>query len=87
MKVKSIAKMYAANFLTSGDVEWVAEELFTIMETSIEKDSYEDQETTKEFLVLIIECMNNHDKHFTEEVTKTYLEKTLQTFKKGTTKK
>ena len=43
--------MYAANFLTSGDVEWVAEELFTIMETSIEKDSYEDQETTKEFNV------------------------------------
>ena len=31
--------------------------------------------------------MNNHDKHFTEEVTKAYLEKTLQTFKKGTTKK
>ena len=87
MKVKSIAKMYAANFLTSGNVEDVASELYAIMETSIDRDSYEEQETTKEFLVLIIQFMNDYDKVFTEEVTKAYLEKTLQTFKKGTTKK
>ena len=87
MKVSSIAKMYAANFLTSGDTESVAEELYAIMETSIEADSLEDQETTKEFLVLIIQCMNNHDKDFTEEVTRAYLKKTIQTYNKGTTKK
>jgi hypothetical protein len=87
MKVKSLAKMYAANFLTSGDAEWVAEELYLIMETSIGQDDFDEQEATKQFLVLIIECMNKHDKDFTEEITKAYLEKTLQTYKKGTTKK
>jgi len=79
--------MYAANFLTSGDAEWVAEELYLIMETSIGQDDFDEQEATKQFLVLIIECMNKHDKDFTEEITKAYLEKTLQTYKKGTTKK
>ena len=68
--------MYAANFLTSGNVEDVASELYAIMEASIDRDSYEEQETTKEFLVLIIQFMNDYDKVFTEEVTKTYLEKT-----------
>lgn len=87
MKVKSIAKMYAANFLTSGNVEEVASELYAIMETSIDRDTYEEQETTKEFLVLIIQFMNDYDKVFTEEVTKTYLEKTIQMYNKGTTKK
>ena len=87
MKVKSIAKMYAANFLTSGNVEDVASELYAIMETSIDRDSYEEQETTKEFLVLIIQFMNDYDKVFTEEVTKTYLEKTIQMYNKGITKK
>ena len=57
IKRKQLAKIYAAKFLACNDVLWVAEELYSIMEESIAYDSAIKQETTKEFLVDIIEIM------------------------------
>ena len=59
IKRQYLAKVYAAKFLARDDVLWVAEELYSIMEESIEYDSITKQEVTKEFLVDIIEIMTS----------------------------
>jgi|TARA_S200002703_G_C3741624_1_gene228063 hypothetical protein len=78
IETKAIAKMYAAKFILRNDVLWVAEELFSIMEESIQYDPPESQETTKSFLVDIIEVMQNLDREYTEQITAAYLELALQ---------
>ena len=70
--------MYAAKFILKNDVLWVAEELFSIMEESIEYDSLAGQETTKNFLVDIIDTMQSLDQEYTEKITAAYLELALQ---------
>ena len=82
IKRKQLAKIYAAKFLACNDVLWVAEELYSIMEESIAYDSAIKQETTKEFLVDIIQIMNGLDKEYTEKITALYLDLALQSASK-----
>ena len=78
IKRKQLAKFYAAKFLACDDVLWVAEELYSIMEESIAYDSAIKQETTKEFLVDIIEIMTAVDEEYTLQITDEYLKLALQ---------
>ena len=48
------------------------------MEESIQYDSKEKQELTKEFLVDIIEIMNNIDEEYTAKITAEYLKLTME---------
>ena len=77
---KSFAKMCAANLLAKDDPKSAADDLFNMMERSITDDSLEKQETTKEFIVLIIQIVNNIDKNYADEVTKYYLDKTVKQY-------
>ena len=77
-KRQTLARAYAAKFLTKNDVLWVAEELYSIMEESIQYDNKQKQELTKEFLVDIIEIMNNIDEEYTGKVTAEYLKLTME---------
>ena len=77
-KRQTLARVYAAKFLTKNDVQWVAEELYSIMEESIQYDSKQKQELTKEFLVDIIEIMNNIDEEYTGKITAEYLKLTME---------
>ena len=76
-KRQTLARVYAAKFLAKNDVLWVAEELYSIMEESIQYDNIQKQELTKEFLVDIIEIMNNIDEEYTGEITAEYLKLTM----------
>ena len=78
IKRKYLAKIYAAKYLAHDDVLWVAEELYSIMEESITYDSAIKQETTKEFLVDIIEIMTAVDEEYTLQITDEYLKLALQ---------
>ncbi len=78
IKRKQLAKIYAAKFLACDDVLWVAEELYSIMEESLTYDSSTKQETTKDFLVDIIEIMTAVDEEFTLQITDEYLKLALQ---------
>ncbi len=78
IKRQYLAKVYAAKFLARDDVLWVAEELYSIMEESIEYDSITKQEVTKEFLVDIIEIMTSINEDYTLKITDEYLKLTLQ---------
>ena len=78
IKRQYLAKVYAAKFLACDDVLWVAEELYSIMEESIAYDSAIKQETTKEFLVDIIEIMTAVDEEYTLQITDEYLKLALQ---------
>ena len=78
IKREYLARVYAAKFLTKNDVQWVAEELYSIMEESIQYDSKQKQELTKEFLVDIIEIMNNIDEEYTGKITAEYLKLTME---------
>ena len=78
IKREYLAKVYAAKYLAHDDVLWVAEELYSIMEESIEYDSITKQEVTKEFLVDIIEIMTGINEDFTLKVTDEYLKLALQ---------
>ena len=78
IKRKYLAKTYAAKYLACNDVLWVAEELYSIMEESITYDSESKQEVTKEFLVDIIEIMNDIDEEYTGKITAEYLKLTME---------
>ena len=78
IKREYLAKIYAAKYLAHDDVLWVAEELYSIMEESITYDSAIKQETTKEFLVDIIEIMTAVDEEYTLQITDEYLKLALQ---------
>ena len=78
IKRKQLAKIYAAKFLACDDVLWVAEELYSIMEESIQYDSKKKQDVTKEFLVDIIEIMTSINEDFTLKITDEYLKLALQ---------
>jgi hypothetical protein len=82
-----LAQIYAANYLTKNDVEWVAEEIYGIMENSIANDSIIKQETTKEFLVRVIQIIHKVDKEYCAQITKVYLNKTLNTLYGNLSKK
>ena len=75
---KTLAKTYAASYIIKEDALWVAEELYSIMEESIQYDPLDLQETTKEFLVDIIEIMTAVDEEYTLQITDEYLKLALQ---------
>ena len=75
---KTLARSYAAKFLAKNDILWVAEELYSIMEESIQYDNQDKQELTKEFLVDIISVMNSIDEKYTAKITAEYLKLTLE---------
>ena len=77
-KRQTLARVYAAKFLTKNEVQWVAEELYSIMEESIQYDNKQKQELTKEFLVDIIEIMNDIDEEYTGKITAEYLKLTME---------
>ena len=87
MEVASLARMYAAKYLALGNAQAVAEELFQIMEDSIKKDSSVKQETTKEFLVKIIETINDIDADYADKIAKLYLDTTLAQYYDSLVKK
>ncbi len=78
IKREYLAKVYAAKFLACDDVLWIAEELYSIMEESIQYDSKKKQDVTKEFLVDIIEIMTSINEDFTLKITDEYLKLALQ---------
>ena len=59
---KALAKSYAAKFLLNNDALWVAEEMYSIMEESLQYDQTDKQELTKDFLTDIIEIMNKFER-------------------------
>jgi len=73
-----LAKSYAAKFLLKNDALWVAEEMYSIMEESLQHDQINKQDLTKDFLTDIIEIMNSIDENFTVQVTKEYLNLTIE---------
>ena len=73
-----MAKSYAAKFLLKNDALWVAEEMYSIMEESLQHDQINKQDLTKDFLTDIIEIMNSIDENFTVQVTKEYLNLTIE---------
>jgi hypothetical protein len=75
---KTLAKTYAASYILKDDALWVAEELYSIMEESIQYDPVDLQEITKQFLVDIIQIMNGLDKEYTEKITALYLELAIE---------
>ena len=75
---KALAKSYAAKFLLNNDALWVAEEMYSIMEESLQYDQINKQDLTKDFLTDIIEIMNSIDENFTVQVTKEYLNLTIE---------
>ena len=87
MEVASLARVYAAKYIAIGNAKTVATELFQIMEVSIKTDSSAKQESTKEFLVNIIETINDIDSQYADEIAKLYLDATLSQYYDGLTKK
>jgi len=87
MEVASLAMVYAAKYIAIGNAKTVAEELFQIMEVSIETDSSAKQQSTKEFLVKIIETINEIDAKYADKIAKLYLDTTLSQYYDGFTKK
>ena len=87
MEVASLARVYAAKYKAIGSAKTVADELFQIMEVSIKTDSSAKQESTKEFLVKIIETINDIDSQYADEIAKLYLDATLSQYYDGLTKK
>ena len=57
------------------------------MEVSIKTDSKEKQESTKEFLVKVIELINEIDTEYADEIAKSYLDNTLNQYYDSLTKK
>ena len=78
IKREYLAKVYAAKFLACDDVLWIAEELYSIMEESIQYNTKKKQDVTKEFLVDIIEIMTSINEDFTLKITDEYLKLALQ---------
>ena len=87
MEVASLARVYAAKYIAIGNAKTVAEELFQIMEVSIETDSSAKQQSTKEFLVKIIETINEIDADYADKIAKLYLDTTLAQYYDGLVKK
>ena len=87
MEVASLARVYAAKYIAIGNAKTVAEELFQIMEVSIETDSSAKQQSTKEFLVNIIETINEIDADYADKIAKLYLDTTLAQYYDGFVKK
>jgi hypothetical protein len=80
MEVASLARIYAAKYITINDADTVAQELYDIMEVSIKSDSKEKQESTKEFLVKVIELINEIDQKYADDIAKLYLDNTLSQY-------
>jgi translation elongation factor EF-Ts len=80
VEVNSLAQIYAAKYLALENVVQVAEDLFNIMEVSIKTDSVSKQESTKDFLVRVIELINEVDADYADEIAKSYLDKTLDQY-------
>ena len=87
MEVNSIAQIYAAKYLALENADQVAEELFHIMENSIKADSFSKQDSTKEFLVKVIQLVNEVDSTYADEIAKAYLAKTLNEYMSEITRK
>jgi len=80
VEVHSFAQIYAAKYIAIENALKVAEDLFNIMEVSIKTDSLDKQESTKEFLVKVIELINEVDADYADEIAKSYLDKTLNQY-------
>jgi alkylation response protein AidB-like acyl-CoA dehydrogenase len=87
MEVASLTRVYAAKYIAIDNAKTVADELFQIMEVSIKTDSSAKQESTKDFLVKIIETINDIDSQYADEIAKLYLDATLSQYYDGLTKK
>jgi len=87
MEVASLARIYAAKYIAIGNAKTVATELFQIMEVSIKTDSSAKQQSTKEFLVQIIETINEIDADYADKIAKLYLDTTLAQYYDGLVKK
>jgi len=87
MEVASLTRVYAAKYIAIGNAKTVAEELFQIMEVSIKTDSSAKQQSTKEFLVNIIETINEIDADYADKIAKLYLDATLAQYYDGLVKK
>ena len=87
MDVASLARIYAAKYITINDADTVAQELYDIMEVSIKSDSKEKQESTKEFLIKVIQLVNDVDQNYADKISKAYLGVTLGKYMSSITKK
>ena len=87
MEASSLAQIYAAKYLALDNATQVAEDLFHIMEVSIKSDSKDKQESTKDFLVTVIELINEVDAEYADKIAKSYLDKTLSEYMDGVVKK
>ncbi len=80
MEVSSFAQIYAAKYLALDNAAQVAEDLYHIMEVSIKTDSVDKQGSTKDFLVTVIELINEVDADYADKIAKSYLDKTLNQY-------
>ena len=87
MEVATLARVYAAKYIAIDDAKTVAKELFQIMEVSLKTDSSAKKETTKAFLVKIIETINEIDTEYADKIATLYLDITLNQYYDGLTKK
>ena len=87
MEVASLARVYAAKYIAIGSAKTVAAELFQIMEDSIKIDSSAKQKSTKDFLIKIIETINEIDTEYADKIATLYLDITLYQYYDGLTKK
>jgi|TARA_R110000787_G_scaffold273763_1_gene381577 hypothetical protein len=87
MEVATLARVYAAKYIAIDDAKTVAKELFQIMEVSLKTDSSAKKETTKAFLVKIIETINEIDAEYADKIAKLYLDTTLSEYYDGLEKK
>ena len=83
----NLIRAYTARLYVLDNPKLAAREMFLIMETSIAVDSKRKQETTKEFLIKIVESINELDQDYADNLGKHYTKMALDLLYKAESKK
>ncbi len=83
----NLIRAYTARLYILDNPKLAAREMFLIMETSIQQDSVRKQETTKEFLIKIIENINELDTDYADNLGRYYTKMAVDMFYKYAEKK
>ena len=83
----NLIRAYTARLYVLDNPKLAAREMFLIMETSISVDSKIKQETTKEFLIKIVESISDLDQNYADDLGKHYTKMALDLLYKTEPKK
>lgn len=83
----NLIRAYTARLYVLDNPKLAAREMFLIMETSIATDSAKKQETTKEFLIKIVESIHSLDQEYADALGKHYTKMAIDLVYKSTSKK